>query len=52
MPAAAVEDASGDAKFSTKELMGEAKKCCSYGGAAAGQPVAFTIDRYASFRKC
>eukprot|EP00041_Stephanoeca_diplocostata_P008548 m.126547 g.126547 ORF g.126547 m.126547 type:complete len:351 (+) comp17377_c0_seq1:72-1124(+) len=45
IPAAAVEDASGDAKFNTKELMNEAKKCCSYGGAAAGQPVAFTIDR-------
>lgn len=49
LPAAAVEDASGDAKFNMKAIMGEAKKCCSFGGAAADQPVAFTLDRYALF---
>jgi len=45
IPAAAVEDASGDSKFSFKEIMNEGKACFSYGGAKPEQPVAFTIER-------
>lgn len=45
IPSAAVHDPSGDAQFNMAELMDEAKKCFTYGGASPGQPVAFTIDR-------
>eukprot|EP00035_Acanthoeca_spectabilis_P038376 m.52553 g.52553 ORF g.52553 m.52553 type:complete len:402 (-) comp9112_c0_seq1:126-1331(-) len=44
IPAAAVEDASGDAKFSMKEMAEQVKGCFKYGG-AEGKPVAFTIER-------
>eukprot|EP00041_Stephanoeca_diplocostata_P005169 m.57591 g.57591 ORF g.57591 m.57591 type:complete len:366 (+) comp15614_c0_seq1:164-1261(+) len=45
IPAAAVHDPSGDMRFNTAELMHEVGKCCTYGGASPGTPVAFTIDR-------
>mmetsp|Transcript_26241 Transcript_26241/g.68946 ORF Transcript_26241/g.68946 Transcript_26241/m.68946 type:complete len:375 (+) Transcript_26241:46-1170(+) len=44
IPAAAVEDPSGDAKFSFSEMKDQLKGCFKYGG-ADGKPVVFTIER-------